>query len=88
MLTRRLHRRRIPSFLYAMPFSKTHIFLEETSLVAKPAVPYQELKQRLEVLSAAHAVVCAGALLSGNCPPQPSGCSSRATVNACLTLLC
>ena len=41
--------RRIPSFLYAMPFSKTKIFLEETSLVARPAVPYQELKQRLEV---------------------------------------
>ena len=44
--------RAVPSFLYAMPFSKNRIFLEETSLVAKPAVPYQELQRRLEVLHA------------------------------------
>ena len=28
--------RRVPTFLYAMPFSPTRIFLEETSLVARP----------------------------------------------------
>lgn len=40
--------RRIPTFLYAMPFSQTKIFLEETSLVARPIVPFPELKARLE----------------------------------------
>lgn len=40
--------RRLPTFLYAMPFSKTKIFLEETSLVARPAVGFQDLKDRLE----------------------------------------
>lgn len=37
----------LPTFLYAMPFSKTKIFLEETSLVARPIVPFPELKERL-----------------------------------------
>lgn len=36
-----------PSFLYAMPESKTRVFLEETCLVAKPAVPFSVLKRRL-----------------------------------------
>ncbi len=40
--------RRLPTFLYAMPFSPTRIFLEETSLVARPIVPFPELKARLE----------------------------------------
>ena len=40
--------RRLPSFLYAMPFSDTRVFLEETSLVARPAVAYKELKGRLD----------------------------------------
>eukprot|EP00191_Tetraselmis_sp_GSL018_P008538 CAMPEP_0177594828 /NCGR_PEP_ID=MMETSP0419_2-20121207/9998_1 /TAXON_ID=582737 /ORGANISM="Tetraselmis sp., Strain GSL018" /LENGTH=491 /DNA_ID=CAMNT_0019086181 /DNA_START=226 /DNA_END=1701 /DNA_ORIENTATION=+ len=39
---------RLPTFLYAMPFSPTRVFLEETSLVAKPAVGFQDLKDRLE----------------------------------------
>ena len=38
----------LPTFLYAMPFSPTKIFLEETSLVARPGVPFPELKARLE----------------------------------------
>ncbi len=38
----------LPTFLYAMPFDEHRIFLEETSLVARPAVPFPELKQRLE----------------------------------------
>lgn len=40
--------RRLPTFLYAMPFSPTKIFLEETSLVARPIIPFPELKLRLE----------------------------------------
>ena len=39
--------KRIPTFLYAMPFSPTKVFLEETSLVARPAVGFQDLKDRL-----------------------------------------
>lgn len=39
---------KLPTFLYAMPFSPTCVFLEETSLVAKPAVPFPELKRRLD----------------------------------------
>lgn len=39
---------KLPTFLYAMPFSKTRVFLEETSLVARPAIPFPELKERLD----------------------------------------
>lgn len=38
----------LPTFLYAMPFSPTRVFLEETSLVARPIIPFPELKLRLE----------------------------------------
>ena len=31
-----------------MPFSKTKVFLEETSLVARPIIPFPELKLRLQ----------------------------------------
>lgn len=31
-----------------MPFSKTRIFVEETSLVARPAVGFDELKERMK----------------------------------------
>lgn len=45
-LTRTVWRhRKLPTFLYAMPFSTTRIFLEETSLVARPAVPFLVLKE-------------------------------------------
>lgn len=37
----------LPTFLYAMPFDEHRIFLEETSLVARPAVPFPELQARL-----------------------------------------
>ncbi len=40
--------RKLPTFLYVMPFSKTRIFVEETSLVARPAIGFDELKQRLD----------------------------------------
>ncbi|CAG9463940.1 unnamed protein product [Pedinophyceae sp. YPF-701] len=36
-----------PSFLYAMPLSDGRVFLEETCLVAKPALPFADLKARL-----------------------------------------
>lgn len=37
----------LPTFLYAMPFSDNRVFLEETSLVARPGVPFSDLKERL-----------------------------------------
>lgn len=39
--------RRIPTFLYAMPFSSDRIFLEETSLVARPGVPMEDIQERM-----------------------------------------
>jgi lycopene beta-cyclase len=39
---------KLPTFLYAMPFSETRIFVEETSLVARPTIPFDDLKERLE----------------------------------------
>jgi lycopene beta-cyclase len=36
-----------PSFLYAMPLDNGLIFAEETVLVARPAVPFEVLEQRL-----------------------------------------
>ncbi len=39
----------MPSFLYAMPTDGGRsVFLEETCLVAKPALPFAVLKRRLE----------------------------------------
>ncbi|CAI9109160.1 OLC1v1008927C1 [Oldenlandia corymbosa var. corymbosa] len=38
---------RIPTFLYAMPFSSDRIFLEETSLVARPGVPMEDIQERM-----------------------------------------
>jgi lycopene epsilon-cyclase len=37
-----------PSFLYAMPLGGNRVFLEETCLVAKPAMPFAVLKRRLQ----------------------------------------
>ncbi|RME21613.1 MAG: lycopene cyclase family protein [Deltaproteobacteria bacterium] len=39
---------RRPTFLYAMPLSATEVFVEETSLVARPALPIRELRSRLQ----------------------------------------
>ena len=39
--------REVPSFLYAMPLGGARVFLEETCLVAKPALPFAVLKRRL-----------------------------------------
>ncbi|KAL9331500.1 hypothetical protein ACSQ67_001110 [Phaseolus vulgaris] len=38
---------RIPTFLYAMPFSSTKIFLEETSLVARPGLRMEDIQERM-----------------------------------------
>lgn len=38
----------VPSFLYAMPLQPGRVFLEETCLVTKPALPFAVLKRRLE----------------------------------------
>ncbi|PSC69034.1 lycopene epsilon chloroplastic [Micractinium conductrix] len=38
----------VPSFLYAMPLGGKRVFLEETCLVARPALPFNTLKRRLE----------------------------------------
>ena len=37
----------IPTFLYAMPFSKDRIFLEETSLVARPGLKMEDIQERM-----------------------------------------
>jgi len=37
---------RAPTFMYAMPLYDNKIFFEETSLVARPAVSFQECKER------------------------------------------
>ncbi|PKA65064.1 Lycopene beta cyclase, chloroplastic/chromoplastic [Apostasia shenzhenica] len=36
-----------PTFLYAMPFSSDRIFLEETSLVARPGLGMDEIQERM-----------------------------------------
>ncbi|GAA0187373.1 oxygenase [Lithospermum erythrorhizon] len=38
---------RLPTFLYAMPFSKNRIFLEETSLVARPGLAMDDIQERM-----------------------------------------
>ncbi|GAB4843916.1 Lycopene beta cyclase, chloroplastic [Ancistrocladus abbreviatus] len=38
---------KIPTFLYAMPFSPNRIFLEETSLVARPGVSMDDIQERM-----------------------------------------
>ena len=39
---------RLPTFLYAMPFSETEVFLEETSLVARPGLDFDDLKLKMK----------------------------------------
>nr|BAW34177.1 lycopene beta cyclase [Ipomoea batatas] len=39
--------KRIPTFLYAMPFSSQRIFLEETSLVARPGLDMKDIQERM-----------------------------------------
>ena len=37
-----------PTFLYAMPFTETKIFFEETSLVERPGLEFDDLKVKLK----------------------------------------
>jgi lycopene cyclase-like protein len=37
----------VPTFIYCMPSSDGRVFFEETSLIANPPVPFDELKRRL-----------------------------------------
>ena len=37
----------VPTFIYCMPSSPSRVFFEETSLIANPPVPFDELKRRL-----------------------------------------
>ena len=46
----------VPSFLYTMPLADGRVFLEETSLVRSPAVPFDELRRRLEARLASRGV--------------------------------
>ncbi|KAL7097786.1 hypothetical protein ACP275_10G164500 [Erythranthe tilingii] len=39
--------KKIPTFLYAMPFSSKRIFLEETSLVARPGLNMKDIQERM-----------------------------------------
>ncbi|CAI8592856.1 unnamed protein product [Vicia faba] len=38
---------KVPTFMYAMPFSSNLIFLEETSLVSRPVLSYMDVKRRM-----------------------------------------
>ncbi len=38
---------KVPTFIYCMPTNSTRVFFEETSLIANPPVPFDELKRRL-----------------------------------------
>jgi lycopene beta-cyclase len=45
-----------PTFMYAMPLYDNYIFFEETSLVARPAVSFQECKDRMYRRLAHHGI--------------------------------
>jgi lycopene cyclase-like protein len=38
----------LPTFIYVMPFSSTRVFMEETSLVARPGVDFDDIKLRMK----------------------------------------
>lgn len=43
----------VPTFLYALPFPDGSVFVEETALVGRPAVPFEALEARLRARLAA-----------------------------------
>ncbi|KAK6119889.1 hypothetical protein DH2020_046363 [Rehmannia glutinosa] len=43
----RANNSKLPTFLYVMPFDSNLVFLEETSLVSRPVLPYMEVKKRM-----------------------------------------
>ncbi len=47
----------VPTFLYALPLGKGRLFVEETALAARPAVPYGALEVRLRRRLAAMGIV-------------------------------
>ena len=69
-------RREVPSFLYAMPLGGARVFLEETCLVAKPALPFAVLKRRLRRRLAAMGLKARAA--RGLAAAQPSALGSFA----------
>ncbi|HEX2188284.1 MAG TPA: lycopene cyclase family protein [Longimicrobiaceae bacterium] len=46
----------VPTFLYALPFADGSVFVEETALVARPALPFDVLEARLRARLAARGV--------------------------------
>jgi hypothetical protein len=48
-----------------MPFSPTKVFLEETSLVARPIIPFPELKLRM-IARLAHLGIKVGGRVAGS----------------------
>ena len=73
---RQASNRKLPTFLYAMPFSDTRIFLEETSLVARPAVPFPDLKVRSWSVATYLSLVCCKSSSRCRCrrPGQNKSC--------------
>ena len=65
--------RRLPTFLYVMPMGPKRVFLQETSLVARPAVPFEELKVRRRARGAGRGA-CALGMMPPPPPPLPLPC--------------
>ena len=57
----------LPTFLYVMPFSPTRLFLEETSLVARPGVDFDDIKLRLRARLAGLGVTVVKVLEEEHC---------------------
>lgn len=77
----------VPSFLYAMRLPNGSVFLEETCLVAKPALPFATLKRRLHRRLNAMGITVStirhlkiGRLLR---PMQPQHCHSACCWRCC-----
>lgn len=73
-----------PSFLYAMPLGGGEVFLEETCLVARPTLPFADLKRRLLRRCAAMGVAIKevsfllwSVLALVNCRRRPVFCKRR-----------
>ena len=77
-----MHQRNMktPTFLYAMPFSEKHIFLEETSLVARPAVEFGDLKERLDARMEWLGIKVGSLSASGQWANELFGANSLATL--------
>jgi len=79
----------LPTFLYVMPFSTTRVFMEETSLVARPGVDFDDIKLRMTarlaalgitvrcVLEEEHCLIPMGGVLP-RLPQRTLGCGGTA----------